>query len=129
MHLCANLDCCEISAIEPGDEENELRQSTNTPLTDTIITVPKEEDDTVVGMLKDDVMKAIAGHLGYNLSMMDYQKIQQFLTTTNQQASKTSDRDVVIGTDYLQLLTVCEYFSYQSSNSHRNFHLVVFDIL
>lgn len=108
MHLCANLDCCHICAIEPGDEEEEVRQSTNTPLTDTIITVPKEEDDTIVGMLKDDVMKAIAGRLGLDLSMMDYQRIEQFLVIKNQQASTAGDRDVVIGTDYLLLLNVCE---------------------
>lgn len=100
----------DICAIEPGDEEDELRRSTNTPLADTIVDIPKREDDSVVGFLKNDVMKAIASRLGYDLLMMDNQKAENFLVQEHQAASKNGDRDVIIGTDYLRLLNVRRYF-------------------
>ncbi|CAF3376015.1 unnamed protein product [Rotaria socialis] len=102
VHVCANLDCLEICAIGKGVEEDELRNSTNTPLSDTILSVPKEISDPIVKALKDDVMKAIASRLGYDISMMDNQKLETFLAVEHDNACKKNDRDAIIGCDYLK---------------------------
>ncbi|CAF1411589.1 unnamed protein product [Rotaria sp. Silwood1] len=102
VHLCANLDCLEICAIKRGAEEDEVRSSTNTPSSDTILTIAKEEYDPIVMNLKDDVMKSIASHLGYDISIMDNQKLENFLVVEHQNACKRNDRDAIIGCDYLQ---------------------------
>ncbi|CAF1045185.1 unnamed protein product [Rotaria sordida] len=101
VHLCANLDCFEIYAVERGAEEDEVRNSTNTPLSDTILTIPKEEYDPIIMNLKDNVMKSIASRLAYDISTMDNQKLENFLVTEHQNACKRNDRDAIIGCDYL----------------------------
>ncbi len=106
VHLCANLDCFDICAIQRGFEEDELRKSTNTPLADTIVTVSKEENDPIILKLKNDVMKAIASRLGFDISTMDNQKTDNFLVKEHQDACKVNDRDAIIGTDYLRKLNV-----------------------
>jgi hypothetical protein len=106
VHLCANLDCFQICAIERGPEEDELRRSTNTPLADTIVTVSKEENDPIISKLKDDVMKAIASRLGFDISTMDNQKMENYLVIKHQEACSANDRDAIIGTDYLRKLNV-----------------------
>lgn len=102
VHLCANLDCLEICAIEGGNEEKELRNSTNTPLSDIILTVPKEEKDLIVIKLQEDIMKSIASRLGFDISTMDNQNLENFLVVEHQNACKKNDRDAIIGTDYLR---------------------------
>lgn len=89
-----------------GAEEDELRQSTNTPLSDTIISIPKEQNDPFVTKLKDDVMKSIASRLAFDISVMDNQKLQNFLALEHQEACRKNDRDVIIGCDYLQKFLV-----------------------
>jgi hypothetical protein len=106
VHLCANLDCFDICAIQRGVEEEELRNSTNTPLADTILTVSKEENDPIILTLKDDVMKAIATRLGHDISTMDNQKTDNFLVQEHQKACKIKDRDAIIGCDYLRKFNV-----------------------
>lgn len=106
VHLCANLDCLNIGAIEPGPEEDELRRTTNTPLADTIVTVDKEEYDPIVVQLKSDLMYSIASRLGYDINGKDNQQLDNFLGDQNRIASKNNDHDVIIGTDYLITLNV-----------------------
>ncbi|CAF2758274.1 unnamed protein product [Rotaria sp. Silwood2] len=101
VHLCANLDCFEVCAVERGAEEDEVRNSTNTPLSDTILTISKEEYDPIVLKLKNDVMKSIASRLAYDISIMDNQRLENFLIVEHQNACKRNDRDAIIGCDYL----------------------------
>ncbi|UJR31193.1 hypothetical protein I4U23_018699 [Adineta vaga] len=104
VHLCANLDCFDICAIKKGVEQEELQNSTNTPLADTIITVPKEENDPIVRLLQDDVMKSIAHRLALDISAMTNEKLENFLVIAYTNACKTNDRDGIIGCDYLRKL-------------------------
>ena len=106
VHLCANLDCFDICAVERGAEEDELRSSTNTPLADTIVTVERTENDPIVLKLKDDVMRSIAARLGFDIMAIDTDKLENFLVTEYQKACVKSDRDATIGTDYLRKLNV-----------------------
>ena len=129
VHLCANLDCLDVCAIEPGNEEEELRRSTNTPLGDTIVDIPKQEDDLIVRTLKDDVMKAIASRLGFDLTMMDNQKVDSFLVTEHLKSTKVGDRDAIIGTDYLRLLNVCSHFSNDANDFSSHLFLAISSLL
>ncbi|CAF0876492.1 unnamed protein product [Adineta steineri] len=102
VHLCANLDCFDICAIGRGLEEEELKNSTNTPMADHIVTVSKEEYDPIVITLKDNVMKTIANRLALDISAMDNQKLENELVQRHKDACKTNDHDAVVGTDYLR---------------------------
>jgi len=51
-------------------------------------------------------MKVIASRLGYDISTMDNQKMENFLVTEHQNACRANDRDAIIGTDYLRKLNV-----------------------
>jgi hypothetical protein len=106
VHVCANLDCFDICAIERGAEEDELRSSTNTPLADTILAVPRVENDPIVMKLTDDVMKAIATQLALDISTMDCQKLESFTVIEHQKACVANDRDAIIGCDYLRKFNV-----------------------
>ena len=101
VHLCANLDCFDVCAIRQGAEEDELRSFTSTPSGDTIVTVAKEEGDPVVMQLKDNIMNIIANRLGFDISAMDNQKLDDSLIKRYQNACKTNDWDMIIGCDYL----------------------------
>jgi hypothetical protein len=96
----------DICAIVGSAEEDELRSSTSTPLADTIITVRKEEDDPIIMILKDDVMKAISNRLALDISGMDKQKLENLFVLEHSNACKTNDRDAIIGVDYLRKFNV-----------------------
>lgn len=106
VHLCANLDCFDICAVDKGAEEDELRRSTNTPLADTIVTVKKIENDPIVFKLKEDVMKSIAAQLGFDIMSIDTDKLENFLVVEYQKACVKSDREGTLGCDYLRKLNV-----------------------
>ena len=106
VHLCANLDCFDICAVDKGAEEDELRNSTNTPLADTIVTVQKIENDPIVIKLKEDVMKSIAARLGYDIMSIDTDKLENFLVSEYNKACVNSDREATLGCDYLRKLNV-----------------------
>lgn len=106
VHLCANLDCLEICAIEQQKEAEEVRQTTNTPSADTIIRVARTKDDPVVTSMKSDVMQPIAGRLAIDISTLNEKELENFLVMTHQKASIQSDRDMIIGCDYLMKLNV-----------------------
>jgi len=106
VHLCANLDCLTVGAIEPGPEEDELRRSTNTPLADTMVSVEKQENDPIVLKLKNDVMHSIASRLGINIIKMDNQKLANVVGDKHRKAVTDNDQDAIVGTDYLLTLNV-----------------------
>ena len=106
VHLCANLDCFDICAIQRGAEEEELRMSTNTPLADTIISIAKRENDSILTKLKSDVMTVIANRLGHDIVSMDSSKLENYLVLAHERACKINDRDDIIACDYLRKFNV-----------------------
>lgn len=106
VHLCANLDCFDVCAIQRGAEEEELRNLANSPLADTIIAVPKEGVDPIVQLAKEDTMKTIANRIGENISGMDYQKLDNLFVLKHMNACKTNDREAIIAYEYLRKVNV-----------------------
>lgn len=68
--------------------------------------VSKEDNDPIIVKLKGDVMTVIASRLGYDITVMDNQKLENYLVQKHQEACAATDRDAIIGTDYLRKLNV-----------------------
>lgn len=51
-------------------------------------------------------MKIIGSHLGFDVTAMDNQKMDNFLVQEHTTACKANDHDAIIGTDYLRKLNV-----------------------
>jgi hypothetical protein len=51
-------------------------------------------------------MTVIASRLGYDITVMDNQKLENYLVQKHQEACAATDRDAIIGTDYLRKLNV-----------------------
>jgi hypothetical protein len=125
VHLCANLDCFEICAIQRGAEEEELRSSTNTPLADTIVCTAKRDNDPIVSKLKNDVMASIANRLGHDIFSVDSLQLENYFVLAQQKACKSNDRDDIIACDYLRKLNVSRKRRVTSNNDDTSLLLSV----
>jgi hypothetical protein len=85
-----------LSAIQRGQEENELRHITNTPLGDTIIQISRQYDDPIMVKVHQDIMKPIGDYLGFDVVSIVSDKLENFLVEHRIEAYMKSDRDAII---------------------------------